>query len=243
MFFERLGDRNSTIRIVWLHGWGVDHNSLMPLANMFSTYDNYLLDLAGFGKTDRPNEIWDTEDYTKSVVDFVASLPKKTTIFVGHSFGGRICIRLASKFSQNADAIVLIGGAGLKHKRGILFRLYIGFVGIFSPILKKIFPFLSKLKIGSSDYRHLDKFMKEIFKKTISENLDDMSKDISLPTLLIYGENDNQTPPYFGETYSKNIKNSEFVVIPKATHYSVIFENNKQTQYLINNFIRRHFND
>lgn len=243
MFFERIGNQNSNIRLIWLHGWGVDHTSLMQLSNNFLEYDNYLIDLYGFGKSKEPNKVWDTNDYANSITNFLRNLENKTTIVIGHSFGGRLCIQLGSNYSKNIDGIVLIGGAGLQYKNNTIFKLYKILVKIFSPTIKKIFPFISKLNLGSSDYRKASPLMKEIFKKTIDENLEEISKKIELPTLLIYGERDTAAPVYFGEIYNKNIKNSKLEVIAKATHYSLLFENSKQVQYLIKKFLKVHYNE
>ena len=121
MFFERIGNQDSNIRLIWLHGWGVDHTSLMQLSNNFLEYDNYLIDLYGFGKSKEPNKVWDTNDYANSINDFLEKLDNKKTIIIGHSFGGRLCIQLGANYSKNIDGIVLIGGAGLQYKNNTIF--------------------------------------------------------------------------------------------------------------------------
>jgi pimeloyl-ACP methyl ester carboxylesterase len=47
---------------------------------------------------------------------------------------------------------------------------------------------------------------------------------ISIPTLIIVGENDALTPPAVMKSLNENIPNSEFVVIPKAGHMTPIEE-------------------
>ncbi len=241
MFHRYLANENSNVRLIWLHGWGNTHINLLALANLFPQYESYLLDLAGFGETAIPDKAWTTKDYAEDVLKFIKTLPPKKTIIIGHSFGGRIGVQLAANFPNEINGLVLIAGAGLPYKRGIIFKTYIKLVEIFSPFVKKIFPFITKLKFGSSDYKNINGIMKEIFKKTISENLDETSKNIQCPTILIYGEKDTAAPAYFGEIYNHNIKNSKLFVLPNANHYSLLIENNKQTQYLIKNFIQENF--
>ncbi|MDD2840696.1 MAG: alpha/beta hydrolase [Rickettsiales bacterium] len=241
MFFKHLPNENSNIRLVWLHGWANTYANLLPLANLFPQYENYLLDLAGFGQTPPPNEVWSTKDYAEDIIKFIKTLPPKKTIVLGHSFGGGVGIQLAANFKNNIDGLVLIAGAGLKRKRGIGFKIYKKLVKTFSPILKKIFPFLKKLSFGTSDYRNTSGIMREIFKKAISEKLEQTSQNIQCPTLLIYGEKDTATPPYFGEMYKQNIKNSELFVLSGANHYTLLLEHNRQTQYLIKNFVQGNF--
>ena len=77
MYFEKIGNQNSNLRLVWLHGWGVDHKSLTQLANGFLEYDNYLIDLQGFGQSAEPNKIWDTNDYANSIFNCYIDLINK----------------------------------------------------------------------------------------------------------------------------------------------------------------------
>jgi len=241
MFFKLLENENSNIRLIWLHGWANTYINLLPLANMFPQYENYILDLAGFGETKAPKEVWSTLEYAKDVLNFLKTLPPKKTIIIGHSFGGRIGIQFASNLQNDIDGLIIIAGAGLPYKRGIIFKTYVKLVKVFSPILKKIFPFLRKVSFGSSDYKNVNGLMREIFKKTISENLSEISKNIKCPTLLIYGGIDTAAPSYFGEIYNQNIKNSELFILPNANHYTLLLEHNKQTQYLIKKFLEDKF--
>lgn len=241
MFSKHLGNENSNIRLVWLPGWANTHANLLPLASMFPQYENYLLDLAGFGQTPVPTEAWSTLDYAKDIANLLKTLPPKKTIILGHSFGGGVGIQLAANFKGNIDGLVLIAGAGLKRKKGLIFKTYTKMVKTFSPILKKIFPFLRKVSFSSSDYKNTNGVMREIFKKAISEKLAETSQNIECSTLLIYGEKDTATPPYFGELYKQNIKNSELFILPNANHYTLLLEHNKQTQYLIKKFLEDNF--
>lgn len=251
MHFERSGNQDSSMRLIWLHGWGVDHKSLTQLVNGFSEYDNYLIDLQGFGQSAQPDRVWDTNDYANSITNFLRNLENKTTVVIGHSFGGRVCIQLGANYSKNIDGIVLIGGAGLQYKLNLFFKFYKYFTKFILPLIKKACPSVSKFlsqmastfKLSSEDYRSANGLMKEIFKKTIDENLEEISKKIELPTLLIYGERDTAAPVYFGCIYNKNIKNSKLEVIAKANHYSLLFENSKQVQYLIKKFLKVHYNE
>lgn len=50
-----------------------------------------------------------------------------------------------------------------------------------------------------------------------SSNLSELRK-IEIPTLIIYGEKDTVTPPQIGEFLNKNLRNSEFILIPNEGH-------------------------
>ena len=55
-------------------------------------------------------------------------------------------------------------------------------------------------------------------KSAIRNNLGDELKEIKQPTCLIWGNNDNVTPPFVGEEFHKLIPNSELHFIDKCGH-------------------------
>ena len=237
MFVQKLDLCDSEdIQLIWLHGWGLDGNSLMTLASLLHARgENYLLDLPGFGKTPLPDAPWGTQEYADEVARFIKELPKRKTFVIGHSFGGRVALRLANKYPELLDGIVLVGGAGLQKKRSLMFRIYVGLVKKYGKFVKQIFPFLKKFSFGSSDYKKTEGVKREIFTKVISEDLSGIASKITLPALLIYGEKDTETPPDFGIRYKELLKNSSLYIIPEQDHWSILRQ--QQTAAFINNFI------
>lgn len=55
-------------------------------------------------------------------------------------------------------------------------------------------------------------------KSAIRHNLGEELGQIKVPTLLIWGKNDNVTPPFVGEEFHKLIPNSELAFIDKCGH-------------------------
>ena len=60
---------------------------------------------------------------------------------------------------------------------------------------------------GSSDYKIAGP-MRKILIKTVNENLEGSARKIQCPTLLIYGENDQHTPPETGQRFEQMIPKS-----------------------------------
>ncbi len=241
MYFLKLdGKENCNLRIIWLHGWGATHKTMIPLASLFKYQaENYLLDLAGFGESKEPDKAYGSEDYAKDVVEFIKSLPdKKKTLIVGHSNGGRVCVQLASDYPDLVDGIVLVAGAGIPKKRSLVFKFYNWFISTYSPLVKKIFPFLKKVSFGSSDYKNTSGVMRETFVKVLKEDLTEKAKQIKKPTLLIYGTLDTATPVYIGKKYNESIANSQLEVVKGGTHWNLMLDFNNKTHYFINKFIR-----
>jgi pimeloyl-ACP methyl ester carboxylesterase len=55
-------------------------------------------------------------------------------------------------------------------------------------------------------------------KSAIRNNLGDQLSKITLPTLLVWGNNDTITPPFVGEEFKRLIPNSELYFIDKCGH-------------------------
>ncbi len=77
------------------------------------------MDLPGFGQTAEPLEAWDVGQYAEFVKEFIRSLRLKKVILMGHSFGGRIIIKLMSNLDNafEVEKIVLLDSAGIKPKK------------------------------------------------------------------------------------------------------------------------------
>ena len=81
--------------------------------------------MPGFGKSDEPTEAWAVSDFVDFVLDFIKELypEEKEIMFLGHSMGGRIIIKLASgihdgriKADFTIPKIVLTDSAGVLPK-------------------------------------------------------------------------------------------------------------------------------
>ena len=69
-----------------------------------------------------------------------------------------------------------------------------------------------------SDYLNTGK-LKETFLKIISEDLSASAKNITIPTLLIWGVNDTETPLTDGKKLSQLISGSELKVLNETGHF------------------------
>jgi pimeloyl-ACP methyl ester carboxylesterase len=54
----------------------------------------------------------------------------------------------------------------------------------------------------------------------VNEDLTENMKRILQPTLIVFGENDTDTPASTGEKMHSLIPNSKFIILPNAGHFS-----------------------
>ncbi|NCA93027.1 alpha/beta hydrolase, partial [bacterium] len=192
--------------IIFLHGWGGSVASFFGAGKDLSKYFRItLLDFYGFGDTPHPNKELFLDDYVSSVIEIIDYYKMSNVILVGHSFGGRVAIKIAAKHGYLLEKIVLVDSAGILPRRGLkyYFKIY------FHKLCKKIG---IKHLGGSKDYRALPAIMKQTFKNIVNEDLLPLVKKITLPTLLIWGDKDKETPIYMAKLMHKNIIGSGLII-------------------------------
>ena len=208
--------------MLFLHGYLSDKRCFYNQIKFFSKYyDCYALDFTGFGDNEFMPFAYSLSDYADEVMAFVKANNLVKPIVVAHSFGARVAVKILGeryRESRPFSKLIITGGAGLKPK----FSLKKSVKRIVYKSLRPILSDKQKQRFFSSDYRSLNPVMKESFKKIISEHLDDVSKNIDVPTLILYGKQDRETPPYMAEKFHKYISGSKLEYIEGAGHFAFL---------------------
>lgn len=223
MNFVTFGRRKNPA-IVFLHGWGGSVQSWISVAKVISGFGFYsvVVDFKGFGKSSEPSTPYGVEDYASDIESLIKGLSLTNVTLVGHSFGGRIAIVLGSLNLDVIKKIVLVDSAGIKPKRGIVYKFKVyRYKKAKLKVLngKKSADVLEKY--GSNDYKLLSPVMKETFVKVVNLDLTNYAKMIGVETLLVWGKRDKDTPLYMAKKLNRAIKNSRLVVYD-AGHYSYL---------------------
>ncbi len=229
--------------VLFLHGWQDDLHTFDSLVSFLSLPCRIIrLDLPGFGKSETPKETWDLNNYVNFVQNFILKLNLQVDTIVGHSFGGRIIIKGEATKRFRVEKIILIGSAGVAKNRtfrNLILRILAKTGKLITYIPPLIF-WRGKLRkrmysfIGS-DYLKTGK-LRETFLKIISEDLSACAKKITIPTLLIWGENDTETPLSDGEKLAKIIFNSKLKIVKEAGHF-VHKEKSQEVAKLVKEFL------
>ncbi|MEM7679734.1 MAG: alpha/beta hydrolase [Pseudomonadota bacterium] len=240
--FQSYGDKNG-VPIIWAHGWGQSHKSFEGLIQSFENIGHHIaIDFPGFGDSPEPTQPWGTEEYAAAAAAFIKDQGFDQVIWIGHSFGCRVGVQLASRHPELIKGLGMISGAGLPRKRSIFKSIYFKLrIAVFK-LAKTLIPLglnedWLRSKFGSRDYKNTSGIMRQLFVKVVNEDLSNQTKQITCPVTLIYGENDDETPPDMGERYAKLINGAELTVIPKQDHYTVLGQGRHQVTPLLKNFI------
>lgn len=232
--------------VLMLHGWGVDSRSFKKLAAGLS--DNYRVirfDFPGFGGSQLPSQDWRVEDYARCTSNFLNKIGVNEILAViAHSFGSRVIIKAISKKYLNPKKIILIGAAGIRPIKPRKRQIYkiIAKVGKFTTSLPVVYKLQPKLKkalyksAGSMDYINSGQ-MKQIFINTVNEDLTDEISKIQIPTFLIWGQDDIETPVEYGKKINELIVGSKMLVFKKCSHY-VFIERSEEVINEIKDFIK-----
>lgn len=220
--------------VVLLHGWGQNIEMMKPVGDKLKKNNRIIIvDLPGFGESDEPKDIWTMYDYADCIKELLDILEIENPIMIGHSFGGKISLIYASRYTTKK--LILFGSP---------FKKEIEKLSMKTKILKKLktVPGIKNLEgfakkhIGSRDYKNASEFMRKILVEHVNLDITEDVKKIKCPTLIIWGTNDTEVP--IERAYELETLISDSAVIPYegCTHYAYL-ENLGQTVNIIKNFI------
>lgn len=213
--------------MLMLHGWSSDLQSFDTLAQWAkSDYRVIRLDLPGFGGTQQLDRPWTLDDYTAFIKSFLAKIKvSDIAVLVGHSMGARIAIKAVALKQLKPKKLVLIGAHGIADKsmRNRLWALVAKTGKVATVALPKSARERLKTRLYKTakvtDYVEASPVNRETFKRIVGEDLLGVAKNITQPTLLIYGSEDQTTPPAFGQQFQSVIKGSTLEIVQEVGHY------------------------
>lgn len=228
-----------------LHGWGQTLESLLPLGELLGPWARvHLIDLPGFGASPMPEGDWDTSQYAERILAYMDDHGLEQVDLLGHSFGGRVAIRLASKYPERVRRLVLIDSAGLPPKRSLVQKLrmrWSKWLGVALSLLSPFFgPGLKEWhgrRYGSEDYKNAGP-LRGTLVKTVTEDLTRNASEIKAPTLLIWGERDTTTPLEMGRRFQSLIAGSKLVQLPGKDHFPFQGDGARLCAYYVIDFIK-----
>ena len=223
-YYDIIGESGEYVLV--LPGWSAKRGLYKSIADSIcSGYRVILLDMPGFtGQTPEPPESWDVDGFVDFVIEFIKALDIKSLSIIGHSFGGRVIIKLMNRSDLPFEVkkLVLIDAAGIRHapskgaqRKQKAFKLAKKFMS------EKQQEEYRKTH-GSEDYRNASPLMRMSLVKAVNEDLTDLIGNIKAETLLIWGTADTATPISDGEMMERLIPGSGLVRLEGAGHFSFI---------------------
>ena len=187
VFAERL--QAGPADVLALHGWGRDRSDLVPVVAGMRAL---LPDLPGFGATPAPPRAWGSADYAELLAPVLDDAEAWT--LVGHSFGGRVAVHLATLRPDRVRALVLTGVPLLRrapsrrppapfrlaralHRRGL----------VPDTVMER-----ARQAYGSADYRTATGVMRDTLVRVVHEDYRHLLPRIAAPVELVWGASDTE---------------------------------------------------
>ena len=211
-----------------INRFSANYNVVVP---MLPIYEMPILEVSVSGLVDFVNRFVTYKGYDK-------------VNLLGNSLGGHIALLYALGYPERITSITLTGSSGLFESAfGTAFPKR----GDYEYIKKKTADTFYDPEVASQE------LVDEVFgivndrgkairvvataKSAVRHNLADKLKNIKAPTLLIWGQQDNVTPPFVGEKFHELIANSRLHFIDKCGH-APMMEKPEDFNVLLEDFLR-----
>ncbi|WP_372364538.1 alpha/beta fold hydrolase [Candidatus Uabimicrobium sp. HlEnr_7] len=233
--------------IVIFHGFSDNKESFLHIAlRLMNDYHLIIPDMPGFGENKQEEKFsYTIEQYSEWMNDFLNKIVPSKFHLIGHSMGGAIAAYISSEGCDRMLSLTILCGGGVITLPlvGFYKNLAEG-DNLFSIKNKKDFskflntnfhkkPFMPGsvkhfiYRRYADNYNWYNKIMNDLIGDNINHQLselpdtalNDRLKDINVPTLVAWGEQDGLFPhDVIGQEYHRNIKNSQFSLIKDAGH-------------------------
>jgi len=250
--------------LVLIHGFGGtkdNWNSMVELwgGNMVELwggkYHVIAPDLPGHGESISTKTLgYTTTQQAQRLETFLKAKKVKNIHIVGHSMGGAIALRYLHNNPENVSSLILIDAMGMHRTKsdGDLLVEESEKNPLYDVCTKERFKTLVDYSMHKTS--HIPSLFKEVMfeekcerkplEKILYEGmfqdaeLDDIAKNITVPTLIIWGEKDRIIHPNNGKLFHHTIKDSQMVILDEIGHIPLL-EDPQRTADAIDSFLEQ----
>jgi pimeloyl-ACP methyl ester carboxylesterase len=253
--------------IIFIHGLG----SYLPAwkKNIESLKNNFrciAIDLPGYGKSSKQPHSGLMSFYAGIVNEFAEQLQLRRVILAGHSMGGQISITASLLYPDRVKSLILVDPAGFERfneGQKQWFRDVMTLEGVKNTTVEGIqnnlatnfykvpkdAEFMINDRISMRTATDFEAYCYAVVQSVngmVNEPVIDRLDQITQPTLILFGENDNLIPNRYlnpGKTVdiakfgADKIKGSKLIMVPKCGHF-MMFEKNEVFNSEVINFLK-----
>ena len=232
--------------LILLHGFGACAYTWRLLGTpLAGDYQVFTIDLKGFGYSDKPrDEKYAISDQAEMVAAFIRAQKLQDAVLIGNSMGGGVALMTYLALQEGKPGpirgLVLIDSAGYPQKMPWFIRLaQIPVLNTLGPML--LSPrFLTGLVLRKCYYNKekvteeaIDAYaffsslpgaaeaVRQTAKQIIPANMEAMIaryKHIRVPTLIIWGQEDEVVPLENARNFQRDIPDSQLAILPHCGH-------------------------
>ncbi|WP_347252119.1 alpha/beta hydrolase [Legionella sp.] len=241
--YRAFGDGGETL--VLIHGLGASLEHWYQLAPLLAeNYKLILLDLPGAGRSSKPKLHYSISFYLELLEQFMAKLSLEQVSLLGHSFGGGLALQYVLEKRAGIKNLILLSNAGFSRKIKLLYRLLT--IPLLNRILTTLNRngVRDSLHMNVVDNQTIEAhFIDEMYaisqlpgfghavrsslsassniwgiKTTIYKRINTKLNELSIPTLVLWGDSDPVLPFEWQQLNLQKLPNAKVKVINKAGH-------------------------
>ena len=208
--------------LVLVHGAGGNHLVWPPALRHLPHLTVYALDLPGHGASPGPGCV-SVSAYSELLRDFVDALALPPFLLAGHSLGGAIALDFALAYGQRlAGLAILGGGARMRVSPALLEGVLHDFEKTTAQIVEYSYARNAAPALKTTCLHHLREADPHVLYGDFAACHDfdavDRLAALTVPTLLICGQQDRMTPPERSVYLHEHIAGSELLLVEEAGH-------------------------
>ena len=218
--------------LLLIHGLGASCERWEKVLPIFEKdFQVIVPDLIGFGQSDKPTVDYTIDFFSNFLEKFLKSLGIEKTTIIGSSLGGQIAAEFTSANPNSVEKLILVSPSGIMKQSTFALDAYI--MAALYPneqSAKNAFEtmdgsgkeipsatitgFVSRMKLHNAKFA----FMSTLLGLKNSESIITKLKNISSPTLIVWGSEDPVIPIKFANDFVIHIGNSELYEMSDCGH-------------------------
>jgi len=210
-------------RVLALHGWARTHRDfdavVAPVGG--EPLSALALDLPGFGASPPPPAAWGAAGYAQAVAEVLSEM-QSPVVVLGHSFGGRVALHLATQRPASVEALVLTGVPHLLPEGPGRVRVPPAYKAIRSLHRMRIVSDdameRARQRYGSSDYKAAQGIMRQVLVRSVNETYEQQLAGVQCPVHMIWGAADTAAPLEMAERALARLAHGDLEVFPDVGH-------------------------
>ncbi|MNG70572.1 2-hydroxy-6-oxo-6-phenylhexa-2,4-dienoate hydrolase [compost metagenome] len=231
-------DEGSGPVVLWLHGSGPGASGYSNFKGNYPAlvaagYRNILLDLPGFGRSDKPEDVrYELDFFVDCVAALLAQIGVTRCTLLGNSLGGAIALGLALRFPQLPERLVLLAPGGVE-ERETYFQMsgIVRMVSLFNagPIGLEEMRSMMRLQLFDDSILPEELLLervavavtqpKNLFSTMRVPNMRARLAEIECPILGFWGSDDNFNPVRGAQHIIDGAQQARFIVLNRCGHW------------------------
>jgi pimeloyl-ACP methyl ester carboxylesterase len=218
--------------LIFIHGWLGSWRYWVPAMDALSDeFRVYAFDLWGFGDSDKSRRQYSVDSYVRLLASFIEELGVFGPVpLVGHALGATVVISFALEYPEYVDRVMAVSlplvGESINR------RFLSGGSSLFDRVLGRS-PTAGYEDIEQEASRAAPDAINESVQSVMNLDLRPRLSTLSLPLLVLYGENDGVITPSTAADFEGLGNSIRVLSMPEARHFPMLDRSSQFNRLLL----------